>query len=398
MPTIPDIVTGALRSDSVASQKIPIAMDDYIMFEDESSYRFESLLRRLNGGTESVPNTKVEWMEMGLFPNIMIAQGATAAGETTIPVDHPEYAHLDQVIFNPRTGEQYLLQETTGGGTAAGKLTVVNSAAGTGGITTAIADGDVLIVGPEAHAEGEAVPTGWSAKPRFLYVYTQQSDLAIPKYTDIMADQKEYGEAQLLINRKQRWIEWKRAQNFAYYASKQVRDITSASGPRRHTMRGINESITSNRVDFSGVVGGLTMAAVAELLRKVSLLGASSGTKVGLAGQNAWLSVSTFPTTAIRATQGEKSFGWVINQLVTPFGNLALEYDPTLSAANGLADIMAVLDMATIKPIHYGTLRPRMYLDIQEKRDIHNMEDAISGTFGLKHKMQELSAWGYGIN
>lgn len=394
MATI-DIITGTVRSDQVASQKIPVYMDDFIAFEDESSYRFESLARRINGST-SKPNTKIEWMEMGLFPNIMKAQGASAAG-TTIAVDHPEYAHLDQLVYNTRTHEIYLMNETTGGTGTAGSITVVNHS-GSGNFTTAVADGDTLIVLPEAHAEGEDVPTGWSAKPRFLYTYIMQSDLPVPKYTDIMKEQAEYGEKQLFINRKQKWIEWKRARNLMMYLGQKRREILSASGPRRHTADGLRAMLTSNRLDFSSVPGGLTVASVGEILRKTTLKGASSDMKVGIAGQNAWVSVSQFPSDKIQITQGEKSFGWVVNRIVTPFGTLGLEYDPTLSAENGLADVMVALDMQRIKPVHLGSLRDRMYIDIQNTRDIHNMEDVITGTHGLVVQNEEFSAWAEGIN
>lgn len=395
MPIAPDTLTGTLRSDLVASQKIPVYMDDYIAFEDESAYRFESLARRLNGSQE-VENTKVEFMEMGLYPNVMEVTEAAASG-TTISVDHPEYAHQDQLIYNTRTNEIYLMNEATGGITAAGKITVVNHS-GSGNFTTACVVGDKLIILPEAHAEGEAVPSGWSSKPRFLYTYVQQSDMSCGPYTDIAKAQKEYGEKQLLINRKQKWIEWKRAVNLIMYLGQAMRDATSASGLRRHTMRGLRSWISSNRVDFSLVPGGFGLSAVGELMRKTSLIGASSNSKVGIAGQNAWVSLSALPNNAIRATQDETSWGWKVNRLVTPFGNLALEYDPTLSEMNGLGDVMCILDMAAIQLVHLTGLRERMYLDVTDARDIHNMEDLISGTFGLKVKLQERCAWGYGIN
>lgn len=391
-----EILAGTMRSDNISSQKIPVEMDSYMSMEDESSYRFEALARRING-KKTVKNTKVEWMEHALYPNTLTVQAVAAKNATVVYVDHPEYAHIDQLIYNTRTGELYLMNEATGGTGTAGAITVLNHAAGTGGISTATAVGDVLLILPEAHAEGEDAPAPFTAKPRFLSTYVMQSDKSPGKYTDIAQATREYGEKQLLINRKQAWIYWKRGINLLYWFGKAVREVTSASGPRRHTMAGVNSFISTNRIDFGAVPGGLTTAAIAELMRKTSIKGAS-GVKVGIAGQNAWTSVSALPANAIRITQGEKAFGWVVNQLVTPFGNLALEYDPTLSAENGLAGIMAILDMRTVQPLGLEGLPERMYLDVTDARDIHNIEDLITGTYGLEMRLEELSAWGFGIN
>lgn len=392
----PEVLNEKLRVDLIASQKIPIFMDEMISEEDSTSFRLEYLMRMLNG-SKSIPNMKFEWMEEAIYPNIMIAQGASSAG-TSITVDHPEYAHQDNLIYNTRTNEIYLMNENTGGTTTAHKITVVNHAAGTGNFVTAVAEGDILIVLPEAHAEGEVVPQGYSSKPRFLYNYNMQIDTSAGPYTDIARGTKEYGEKQLLRNRKNKWIEHKQKKNLLLYLSKRNVEIVSAGGPRRYTIDGLRNSIQTNRVDFSNVGGGFNMAAVAELIRSTTTKGNASKVKAGIAGQNAWLTLSSLPNNAIRTTQGEKSWGWVINKLITPFGDLALEYDPTLTEANGLADVMVMLDMKYVQLTHFADLADRMYLDVTEKRDIHNMEDIISGTVGLELKQQEFHAWGYGIN
>ncbi len=392
----PEVLNAKLRADLIAAQKIPVYMDPQISFEDESSFRFESLLRRMNG-SQSVKNMKFEWMESALYPNIMVALGDQSVG-TTITVDHPEYAHQDQLVYNTRTHELYLMNENTGGTSTASAITVVNHAAGTGNFSTAVKDGDILLILPEAHAEGEEVPEGYSAKPRFLYGYVMQHSMSTGKYTDIAKGAEEYGEKQLMINRREKWFEYKRAKNLLLYLGQRNLETTSAGGPRRYTSGGLRNSIVSNRIDFSGVGGGFNMAAIAELMRKTTEKGAASDTKVGIAGQNAWLSVSSLPANVIRTTQDKTSWGWVINRLITPFGNLALEYDPVLCASNGLADVMVLLDMKHIQLVHYADLADRMYLDVTEKRDIHNMEDLISGTFGLKLKQETFHAWGYGIN
>jgi hypothetical protein len=397
MPIAPEILNGTLRSDLIASQKVPVFMDDMIAFEDESSFRFESLLRRLNG-SKGVSNIKSEFMEMGLYPNVMQVQAVAAIAATAITVDHPEYAHRDQLVYNTRTNETFIMNEDVGGTTAASQITILNQA-GSGGLASAAAVGDILLILLEAHAEGEAVPDPWSAKPRFLYTYIMQYDYSLGKYTDLAQVTGEYGEKQLAINRKQKWIEQKRAKNLKLYLGSQMLETTSA-GVRRMSARGLRDWIVTNRVDFSGAQA-FNMTALGELMRGITLIGASSDKKVGIAGQNAWVKISTFPNSAVRTTEKVTDWGWVLNYLRTPFGNLALEYDPQLSQQNGLADVMAVLDMAHISMEHLEgngrSLKDRMYLDVGTARDIHNTEDVFSGTCGLKVKLEELHAWGYGI-
>lgn len=156
----PVILNEKLRSDLVASQKIPIYMDDYISFEDSSAYRFEAIMRKL-GNDQGVSNTKVEFMEMGVYPNKMVCSAIEPIGETSIAVDYPAYAHKDNLILNTRTGEIYLMAEDVGGTTTTGFIKVT-AHTGSGGITAATAVNDVLLILPEAHAEGEPVPDGYS--------------------------------------------------------------------------------------------------------------------------------------------------------------------------------------------------------------------------------------------
>jgi len=393
---MPAIVNNQILTGDVLGAKIPVFMDDHIHFADSDKYLFEYLTRQFNK-SEEVTNMKVEFMEMRPFPLTMTVTAPAAAATTEIPVDHPEYAHLDQLIYNTRTDEFYLLQEAYGGATAAGSLTVVNQQAGTGGITNAVQPGDILIIGPEAHAEGEALPAAYSTKPVALFTYLMQSDRT-RKNSDLAKRQGEYGMKQLLIDRKMFWIEYKRAKNLMFYIGKQVRDTTSAGGPRRHTMRGLREWITTNRINYNAVPGNMTLASVGELMRRTKGHSASSATKVGIAGQNAYASISALPIQSIRTTVSETEWGKRLSTLVTPHGNLAIGYDQMLTAENGLDDVFCILDPAHIYHLNLVGEKERLLLNINNALDIHNDVDAITGTYGLKVALEELHAWGYGIH
>jgi len=389
---MPELATGALRTDLVDSQKVPVHMDNYIHFEDESSYRFESLSRRFRD-IEEVDNMRVDFMEYETYPIVMICSAAESG--TTISVDHPEYAHRDQLIYNTRTNEFYLMNEDIGGTSSAGKLTVVNHA-GTGNITTATAAGDRLLVTLEAHAEGEALPPAFTSKPRFKDTYLQQFDETL-KYTDLSKGQGEYGEKQYLIDRKQKWIYHKRGLNLMLYLGQAMREVASASGPRRHTMRGLRDWTTTHRQNMALVPGGLTLTTLGVLIRECSEIGASSDSKIGMAGTNAMTSISDMPAAAIQTSVTEQVWGKKITSVITPFGPLSFAWDKTLSATNGLSDVFAIVDQKSIHRLRYRGQPERLVMNVSDASDFHNTQDLITGTAGMKIVLEMLNAWVYGI-
>ena len=109
------------------------------------------------------------------------------------------------------------------------------------------------------------------------------------------------------------------------------------------------------------------------------------------------VTASALPATAIRTDLDTSKWGWSIKSIVTPFGTLGLMYEPVFSSENDLADILCVIDTKHTKMLHLNGLKDRIYLDVGDKRDIHNMEDVISGTYGLRVNHEKCGAWGYGI-
>jgi len=388
---MPTVQTAAVLTSTVASQKIPIEMDSEIPYEETGSYRFEYLTRKIRPA-EIHGNTKVEWMEMSLYPNVLHCTGAGTT--TTIPVDHPEYAHRDQGVFNTRTKELYLMNEDIGGTGTAGSITVVNHA-GTGNITTATAAGDVLDITPEIHAEGEAIPPAFSAKPDFFSTYIQQSDETL-KVSDLAMNQKEYGLKQYLVDRKQQWIYRKRGINLALLVNQHRRETASAT-VRRHTSQGVENAITSNKIDCAFVPGTLGMAMIGNLLQSTTRNGASSSTKIGIAGQNAMVTLSSLPMSAIQTSVSETVWGKRLTSLRTPFGDLSFDHDRSLTDEFGLADIFIILDPKSPIRLQYTGLPERMVMNVNGTTDFHNMTDLFTGTWGLKMLLEQLNAWVFGI-
>jgi hypothetical protein len=383
-----------VRTDQILAIKVPVNMREQIDVLDAERAFFEYLTRQFRA-MKGIDSMKYDFMEMRSYPFIMTCDEITAAGDTEVHVDHPEYAHTDQLIYNTRTKEFYLMNEAIGGVATAGTITVLNQT-GSGGITTATAVGDILQIGPEAHAEGEAIPAAYSNKPDARYTYLFQHDKRRAN-TDIERLSKEYGTPQLILDRKQFWVDEMRALAMLLYTGKQGREVASASGPRRHEMSGIMEQITTNVIDFNKVPGAMTLASVGEMLRLTMAHSASSTTKVGVAGQNAWSGISALPASAIRTTVNETAWGKKLNTLITPFGTLSIGYDSMLCAQYGMADKFFVLDPSYVERLYLTGAETKLLLNIQASDDIHNQVDAITGTDGIRLGLEELHAYAENI-
>lgn len=157
-------------------------------------------------------------------------------------------------------------------------------------------------------------------------------------------------------------------------------------------MSGIMEQITSNVIDYDNVPGAMTLASIGEIMRRTLLHSASSTTKVGVCGQNAWGDVSALPAAAIRTTVSETEWGKKLNTLITPFGRLSIAYDPMLSAEYGMADRFFVLDPSYIERLYLTGAQTQLILNIEANDDIHNQVDVITGTDGIRVGLEELHA------
>ena len=390
---MPTIVTGSLRSDQLLAAKVKVMMREKIDMLDSERFIFEYLSRQFRGMVNST-NTKYEFIEQRLTPLVATVTAVNAAAATVLTLDHPEYIHTDQLLYNTRTGEWYIADAD---GVSGANLSVLNQQTGADTApVTATAVGDIIQIGPESHAEGDALPGAFAVQPTNLFTYIFQHDRTRGN-TDIQKATGEYGEKQLLIDRKLFWVEEMRALNMQLYIAEQTREIVSIAPRRRHSMQGLRNWISTNYVDFNAVVGNLTLASVGELMRRTMSHGASSATKVGIAGQNAVSAISAMPVNAIRTTVSETAWGKNLKTLVTPYGNLSFGYDQMLSAEYGMADIFAILDPAYIERLQISGLETHLLLNVQDSVDIHNQTDVITGTDGLRVGLEELHAWGFNI-
>lgn len=370
--------------------KIKVNMREEIPLLDAKRARFEFLSRQFKP-MRGITSLTYNVMEMRPYPNTLIVTGVNAVGATVITVDHPEYAHTDQDIYNTRTKEHVTMNEVIGGVGTGGAITIVNRT-GSGGLLKASAVGDILLIGTEVHAEGEAIPAAYSNQPTSRLTYLYQHDKT-RKNTDIERLTAQYGPNQLLIDRIQFYVDEMKALALNLYHGNQGLEVVSAGGPRRMFMSGLMEQITTNVLDYDGIPGAMSLASLGEIARKTMDYSASADTKVVIAGQNAIAAISAMPAAAIQTTVSETSWGKALKTLVTPHANLAVEYDPMLSAKYGLADKLFVLDPNQIERLYLIGAETHMIMNVQANDDIHNQVDVITGTDGIFVGLEELSAY-----
>ena len=399
MPQIATTIAGIVSSDMLLPIKVVLNMREEIPLLDGKRAWFEYITRKAAGKMRQIENMEYNFMEQRIYPMCITVTGVAAAAATQIPVDHPEYAHTRQLVYNTVTGDYYKMNEAIGGTNVAGQIKVT-ALDGTSGITTATAAGQVLQVLAMAQYEGGALPDPFSAQPNARKAYLFQHDVTRAN-TDIQKNTKEYGQKQLMIDRIMCWVQEMRKYSMMMYNSQaSVETASNSGGKKTYTPSGIMEQIQSNVTDFLTVPGILTLSGIGETMRKVMSHADTSPDKLGIAGQNAIAAISAMPVNAIRTSVNETEWGKDCKTLVTPHGNLSVGYDLLLAKEYGMADKMFILDVAKIERLEMAGLNgaTQMLLNIQLSTDIHNQIDAITGTDGLLLGEEELHAQIININ
>lgn len=392
MPPTIQFSEGLFRAEMGLASNRPIDMEPMLgILEESRNPNFERISRAI-GGKVAKTRMKFEWRRLDQQPFTCKVTAATAIGGATISVDHPEWIHQDQLLFNTNTNELYLANFTTGVAPAGAVAVLSYPAAGT--LVTATSIGDVIVIGPEAHAEGEEVPPAYHSVPTDAFDYIMQIDRRGAHITDIAMNEAEYDpRGQRDIDNKMSMIELMKGLNLLFYISQSTRETTSASGPRRHAMGGLRQKITTNRISLAGVPSGLTPALMGEIMRKTVYQGGASSTKMCMIGQYASAAISAMPANLVRLVPTSESYGLNINEIITPHGNCKLSYDPVLTEEFGLADIMVCLDMATVRQTYLQNMGLQLVQKVQNLTTLHQIVDAVTLTAGLQVKNEELNAW-----
>jgi len=373
--------------DKVLQAQLKIEMEALANRLDPSNAVLDRITRAVGGGVKNVGRMEFKWRDRRLATISDVVTADAAAAATTIAVANASSYHRDQQIFYAGADDMCYVDEDIGGTANAGQVKV-RGKSGTGGLTTALSAGDVLIIGPESHAEGEAIPPAFANVETESAAYVFQFDETI-KLSDILMNEEGYGIPEIQAQRKDKMIEQLKRYSLAMYLSIGGREILSA-GVRRHSMTGLNEYLAGYTDDMSGVSGGLTLTTLGNLVRPTTIWGETSAQKAIMVGQNAQAAISAMPATALRATPGSsKDWGVEVNKLHTAFGQLPLAYDPILSQENGLAGEMYVLSTKNIQQVQLKGLPAVFRTNIGNSTDIHNQTDAYTGTRGLRLTLPE---------
>jgi len=395
------IIEDAARSDTVNSGGLPIDMESRTKELEPNSYMMVALTRKF-GKRVPARQMKHEYRERRPIPNYTTITLVGTAAATTLSVADPTYIKDDQVLHvinasNGRVRGQVLVQDTSIDETVT--CVAFSGTSGSGAIGFVVAAGDYVVIEPEAHAEGEAVPEAYSNISVDAYDYIMQIDRAVKK-TDIEGDIEHYDarEKSLAMDRKVAWIEVMRGINTLYYLGESTREIVSASGPRRHCLSGVFEKFTENNINLIAGGQGFTEETLSGILAATKFFSASSKMKIGLFGTNGWASISAWPKDKLRdAPKAEAAWGIRLNKIITGFGDILVAYDNVLDASKGLAGRGVILDQNHMRQLMLNQKKMRLYVDITNARDIHNTEDAISGTTAIQCPLVELYAQISGI-
>jgi hypothetical protein len=390
------MINGVFRAEMGLASDRPIDMEPMLhLLEPGRNANFEKILRKISNKVAK-SRMKFEWRRRDLTPNTCKVTAVNAVGDTAITVDHFEYIHRDVLLFNTRTNELYICNEDAGvaPNTTVEVRSYSHGTPGTAAITTATAVGDIIVILPEAHAEGENFPEVWRTEDVADYDYIMEIARRGAQITNIAENEAEYDtRGQRNLDNKLAMIELMRDINLLFYLSQTTREVLSAAGPRRHAMGGMRQKIVTNRLSMAGVQGGFTSQFVGEILRKTKYQGVASQTKIAMAGQAAIAAMSAWPVGSVQTSPRDKEWGFDVKTIITPHGNLDVSYDPALTADNGLGDVLLIFDPAHVRQVYLQNTGMRVIKKVSDLSTSFVVVDGVTGTFGLQTLFEELHAW-----
>lgn len=391
---------GALRADTVNSSGIPIDMESRTKVLMPAKYTTKTLVKMFSKGAWIESNDmQHKYRERRPIPMFTTISVADAAAQTTVEVADYTYIKNDQILWVMRNGNvlmQLLVQDTSIDAT----VTIVNfnGTTGSGGLPVATEVGDVVVIGPEAHAEGEAVPEAFTNISVNVTDNLMQTDRAVKK-TDIESSIAHYDdrEKSLATDMAVAWVEVMAKMNLKMYLGQKTLESTSAS-VRRYAFNGLFQRLTENVENYGGVGSGFTVQALQEILRECIDESPVGGSKVLIAGVNINNHISSWPDGSIKVSPNDTKWGIKIRTINTQYGPIEVVYDNVLNESYGLSDRGVILDSGNIKQMRLRGKGIKGYMDITNRRDIHNMENAISGTYGIQASSVESFAQIKGVN
>jgi hypothetical protein len=396
------MLNGVFRAELGLANDRPIDMEPVLYMLDKGrNPNFEKLTRKI-GDKVAKDRMKFQWRRRDPMPLTCKVTVVDAVGQSHIEVDNFQFIHRDCLLYNTRTGELYLCNEDAG---VAPDATVnvrsySHSTPGTAAIRYATAVGDVINILGETHAEGEDAPEHFKTEGTEDFDYIMQRATRAAQISDIAEHEAEYSPMKAReMDNLFAMIRYHKELNMLFYLSQTTREVSSASGPRRHALGGLKQKVVTNKMSLAGVGPGLTPQTIGEILRKTTYQGVASENKIGLAGQNAHAAMSAWPVGAVRVSPREEEWGYHIKRVITPHGDLDVAYDNQLTAETGLGGVMAIIDPAYIRQTMLRGMGVQLIKKVTNLSTSFTIVDLIKGTHGLQcGQLEELHAWIEGIS
>jgi hypothetical protein len=211
------------------------------------------------------------------------------------------------VAIVQETGEAILVT-----GVATDTLTITRGWGGTA--AAAWSDGASISITASASAEGSSAPAAVSTVETSGYNYTQIFRWPF-SVTGTEAASELYGGKDLGYQRKKAGIEWAKRLDLSFFFSERNEDTSAV----RRSTGGLNEFITTNRQDMSGVFNKSTFWNFAEDFFRYG-----SKDKVAFISRGIATEIAITADTNVERQESSKSLGLEITRLVSPHGRLRL--------------------------------------------------------------------------
>jgi len=378
-----DFLQGSIRSD------MPLQDGKIISMEEETKWLEDSVapllkLTQAMKGIMPVGRMQHNHRVRKLLPLAHTTTAAFTSGGTTLSVTNPLAFIANDAIYVPSLQKFLFCATTPSSGATSIAVRKKDGATGTGPDFN-IPNNTVVLNLMESHAEGGAVPVARTVKEELVSTYIYEWGELV-KVTNIENSEQNYGNEKTLDkNRKAAQLTRLRALEMMFITGANMRETTSASGARRHLPAGLEYHLYSTAVDASAIAGGLTLAALANIIRPTKAVSSSSDEKLLMSGTALWQTISAMPLSAVRIEVGEdKTWGVTLNRLITAFGNFKCMYNPLLAPEYGMGDRAFILDTDHLQQLELQGNPARVLYDMGGANDPHNISDYLTGTRGFE--------------
>lgn len=313
-------VSGQRTTQNVASSQRAIDLRKEILLLDPSETPFTVVSQNTKKGSLRAPavDTTINWHNDELttrFDAVNNGSGITSSA-TTIAVDTGSLFHAEDIVLNPRTGEQVRVSSIS-----TNDLTVERGWGATSGV--AMNDNDPLLIIGSAAVEGETSKTAVTANPT-----------KVSNYTQIFRTPVEASGSWLTASNQSAPHDW--PYQHKKKAIEHLIDIelsglfgTPSDGTQR-TAGGLLNFLTSNNQDAGGT---LTEAELETFLRTIAGPRGGNANLTLFAAPLVISVINAFAVGRLHVVSKETSYGLNVMEYISAFGTMKLVSHPLLSGA-----------------------------------------------------------------